>query len=36
MPIIQYINREAVIVYPPEIRSREAVIPLPKSHPLRG
>ena len=33
MPIMQYINRETVIVYPAEIRSREAVIPLPKSNP---
>ena len=33
MPIVQYINREAVIIYPQEIRSREAVIPLPKSNP---
>ncbi len=33
MPIVQYIAREAVIVYPPEIRSREAVLPLPKSNP---
>lgn len=32
MPIMQYINRETVIVYPAEIRSREAVIPLPKGN----
>jgi branched-chain amino acid transport system substrate-binding protein len=33
MPIVQYISREAVIIYPPDIRTREAVIPLPKSNP---
>jgi branched-chain amino acid transport system substrate-binding protein len=32
MPIMQYIDRKTVIVYPPEIRSREAVIPLPKGN----
>lgn len=33
MPVVQYIERQAYIVFPEELKTKEAIIPLPKTNP---